>query len=923
MKKRIISALLATICALSSLSSVYAVYDTEYDPTNDPDAVKGNLIRLGEEWDWGTGSDDSNGETTIAQKYTDALEKLRAINVANGSSWQEFESGDKMTRAQFLSLAMKMIGAGEYTTDKNYFYDVDNASEFLPLISYAAEMGYITVGNGLFRPDSEITYIEASVILLRVLGLGEVADNNGGWTKGYIKMAGETDITDDVRIGDYTAAASKGDLYLMLVNTLESGYCGEMSGVKDGYIKYTYGKNLLEKYYDIASDRGVVKSVGGTGTLSYKDDDKIVIGTRELTGDYDKFIDLFGYNVDYWYRQDDSELIYAAPYKNSNNVLYISAYDIKSGSDSVYEYYNEKEKVKKVKIADNATFIYNGKLATTDIANLYKPEMGYVKFISCDGDDNYDYVVIESYKDLVISVVDTEGEKIYGLYDETPGTKEWISYDPDQYERFSLLKENGQEAVPGIAKKYEVISVRKSADGKYLDAVLSQQSVTGKIDKINTEDERTYIEINGKEYLLTKSCENACTNYLKLGASVTIKLNTFGYVAAITTGNTERGIYGYVISEKYMDDDEKTRVHLVNEFDEQVKLYTADKCIIDGKQYKAGKAINVALSTALMTGKVILYKLNEETDEIVNIDTVLVGVDENKDASLGVIYETNSANDNTKVTFKPGGNFGEKFCYDANNTIVFTVYNGNDLPDTRKYRARTVSVLKNDTSYHLKAYSAAKSFTADAVVVSMDVNTTVKTTNKELKVVTGIQQMYDDKEDEISYGIVLTNGSDTQTVMIPIKDYQEFGYDIGKGDIVTVDVEDGRVMERAIVVEYDASTGTFNTDLSSQSGTYIYSEYKIVMGYVYEVRDKVIMIYGTNGKDKSGLTTFNSQSADSIVLGPTSFKIVRMRDGEITMNSSSADEIRSYLDAGMNCSRVAVTLNYRQPKIMYIIDYDE
>ena len=924
MKKRIISLAIATACTLTSMTA-FASAPGGYDYSN---AIMDNFSLLGEEYDWG---ETDNTEVSIKEEYTRALDKLTAIGVAGDESFLALADDAKMTRAQFVALAVRCTGIESYQSDKEYFFDVDKNSEYAPYIAYATERGYISGDGGLFRPDSNITYLEASAILIKILGQSVVADLNGGWPSGYTSMAKEAGITDDVKISDFNDTALKGDLYIMLVNALESDYCADITGASENGLKYKNGTPMLEKYFGIYQGSGVMTVVGNSGSISEGSDDRVIINDVEYIGEYYDYIRLLGYNVNFWYTKD-YEMVYAEPKGNRNETLLLSADDVVGLNGNKYEYKSEDHlKSKYATIASEAVVIYNGRLASSSTPDLYSPEMGYVKLISNDGDTTYEYVIIESYKDYVIGTVNTEKKIIYNDYANADGVKETFNFDEEDKSKITFVSTDGKEIVPRLMGKNDVVSVKASADGKYVEAIYSSESVSGAISKIDKERGKTVLVIDDKRYTLTNDCSTHYADAIKLGENVTVKLDCFGYGAAVILTSVSDSGYAYLISAVYEPNEERCFVKMVTAEDHYVTLETADKCVIDGKVQKNAEKIYDAIIAGIAVGPVVTYKLDSESGKITNIDTPFVSDKESADSSVGVICDSAVATDNDSVDngtlkFKASGNFQDKV-YLTSDTAVFTVYDDSSLaeplPIYKKYRARKMSTLGNDKEWKVVAYANSKTFVADAVIITRVVNAELSVGSHELYAVIDCTEIWDENKEEIAYEIVMSNGTQ-RTVLVSKDEWEDNSYDVTKGDLIRCDTEDGYVAEKALVVEYDASEGQFSSASYSDAGKgWEGDEYKLLPGFVYEVRDNLYSMYATKSNDKTPLATFDYNSKYSHIMKPSSVVVVKKRGDSITVTSGSTKDMRGYLDCGNDCSRVAQYMTWYQHSTAYILDYED
>ena len=126
------------------------------------------------------------GETENIHK-TEVLGLLNALEIVD---WNEGELNQSVLRGEFSKLACK-IGGYEQTVDESViFSDVANDNEYAGYIKTLVNIGAVTGDvNGMFLPDGEITLLESTAILVKILGYSIQAEARGGWPNGYYSIA--------------------------------------------------------------------------------------------------------------------------------------------------------------------------------------------------------------------------------------------------------------------------------------------------------------------------------------------------------------------------------------------------------------------------------------------------------------------------------------------------------------------------------------------------------------------------------------------------------------------------------------------------------------------------------------------------------------------------------------------------------------
>ncbi len=100
--------------------------------------------------------------------YYEAVMTLASYKVLNGVGASLFAPNDYITRAEFVTMLVRIYGVTETTSN---FSDVPAGSWFESFVATAADRGWVQGdGDGTFRPNDSITRAEAVVIMNRVLG---------------------------------------------------------------------------------------------------------------------------------------------------------------------------------------------------------------------------------------------------------------------------------------------------------------------------------------------------------------------------------------------------------------------------------------------------------------------------------------------------------------------------------------------------------------------------------------------------------------------------------------------------------------------------------------------------------------------------------------------------------------------------------
>lgn len=161
------------------------------------------------------------------------IETATAEGLFQGRSDGKFGLGEKMSRAAFVTVLMRMFAWEEVTPEKGSFDDnQDKDAWYYTAVETAYKNGAVTRLEKNFRPTDPITREEMAVMLVRALGYGTLAGRaqelgcpfkDVKTNAGYITLAYQLGIT-----GGYTETAFGPDDYAsreqtaaMLVRTLQ------------------------------------------------------------------------------------------------------------------------------------------------------------------------------------------------------------------------------------------------------------------------------------------------------------------------------------------------------------------------------------------------------------------------------------------------------------------------------------------------------------------------------------------------------------------------------------------------------------------------------------------------------------------------------------------------------------------------------
>ena len=333
------------------------------------------------------------------------------------------------------------------------FKDVEATRWSAGYIGIAAGQGLIKgYPDGTFKPANQVSYAEAITMLVRALGYKDEF-LSGQWPANYLAKAGEKEITKKVKFGDAYGFANRGDVAIMVNNTLDAKV------VK--VVEYTAGQiKYEEKDVTLLEDKLNIEKLEDVRVLANKRiDDGLLedeVRIREYDGkkrdDYtDKEYDfvenvnpelVLGEEVNV-YLNDDDEVIYLE----------------KEGSDKVYFDYVQKvigkdgkvEKLDLVVADDDFEFDKNAAIYYLD-GDKYKEETPDKDNKTIDlGKDIFEgkvgKFVLRNRKIIYAEVMDmNEAYPWMIVFENKDGMLKGICEDDDEFE-LDLTKDGNYDGV--------------------------------------------------------------------------------------------------------------------------------------------------------------------------------------------------------------------------------------------------------------------------------------------------------------------------------------------------------------------------------------------------------------------------------------------------------------------------------------------
>lgn len=207
------------------------------------------------------------------------IQKAGEIGFMSGMGDGTFGLGQNVTRAQFVSMLVRMFGWG--ASEGTGFSDVAPGDWYYSDVLTASDMGVLDTTEAYFRPNDNITREEMAVMIIKALGYGELAEEiaNDGVpfsdvteNKGYISLAYEFGIISGRggSIFDPNGTALREDAAAMMVRCYDK---------YNSYVDFVHGFYAFSSYSqkDMASKMDTVSF--GWSRMEYSDEDGVVVNT--------------------------------------------------------------------------------------------------------------------------------------------------------------------------------------------------------------------------------------------------------------------------------------------------------------------------------------------------------------------------------------------------------------------------------------------------------------------------------------------------------------------------------------------------------------------------------------------------------------------------------------------------------------------
>lgn len=642
--------------------------------------------------------------------YLEAVTMLSKLGIINGYEDGTFLPDNTITRAEaakVLVCALNAEDSAKGMADQELFTDVPKTHWAAGYVNYAANFGIIAGrGNGIFDPESPVSYEEIVKMVVAMLGYTPVANIKGGYPTGYLYVANSVAKITKGATGTTGDAAKRWVVARLVFNSLETKIMEpeKWSASDPEYIKGD--DTLLKDYLEVTKVEGVITDTFlAKADFQDKEDQDVDLLISTIDGKTKRALendnisynsmpgdtytvdangtyaeDYLGYTVVAYVKDFDEGsdvLVAVAPKANKNTTLDVAFDDFEKdtvdNSNSKYiefEYYAnvDDEDTTKGKISkkNDDFYVYqNGKKdsslnSDTAIVNFikqfstdYDAEEGYIRFVDNDGDNYADYLFVETINDEY--VVDSITAKTFKIDDKI--NSKTITLDPTDDEKYVNFYRDGVQVEFSSIKEGDTLSVayNKSTlkNSNVVSVYISSEKAEGYVSTASAT--KNEYKIDGTVY--AKSSKY--TEDIRRGDEGTFYLNYKGRVAYKEAQTSKDGNYAFLLSVNTDDDfaDGKSfTLRFMNEKGEWVDAKLYEKLAIydeGGKQVAKYKDMD-----ALEAG------IEANTSNWLAVNAGELELDGAK-AQRIFKYTLNSNGDITKITLPKNGLNEDKFTYEA------------------------------------------------------------------------------------------------------------------------------------------------------------------------------------------------------------------------------------------------------------------
>jgi len=442
-----------------------------------------------------------------------------------------------------------------------------------------------------------------------------MAEQNGGYPMGYIKMANREKLTAGGISPDEFLC--RGDMAYLLEKAIRADYLEGTVYTNDGYTDYERQKGILRRTQNIYSGLGKVEGTDTT-LLTLSDSH---LGTLEVMIDNEVYnagntnaYSMLGFDVEYWYeiKNDQRVLCAIIPDINTDIITLSTAKDdIIEISDKEITFVREGEiKEETIKSDSETAITYNGVAIEESVTKTLDSVSDYKGFITIvQNGDKSKTIAFEEYIDLKVESLNTaEGVVKFSQYPTE------LNIDGKK-NNVIITRSNGNVGKISDIEIGEIITayISKNTGKKVIRIFKNDNSISGKITSYDGE----YYYINNERYVFSNQYKDS----KEIGIEKTYGINIYGNIidAKPISGVPQVGLYfGYAAISKVFSGTINIKIM---DTSGKVNIYPlAEKVIIDGNKMTDFSQIEEGYDTWIGLDEIekettpVRYKLNTKNE---------------------------------------------------------------------------------------------------------------------------------------------------------------------------------------------------------------------------------------------------------------------------------------------------------------------
>lgn len=772
----------------------------------------------------------SQGSVMAASAYEDALFDMAALGIFVPDENGGFRETDPLTRAEFATAILRVIGYSEIISDgaAQQFKDVDKDAWYYNAVQAIYQLGIMAGdGNGNFRPQNHVTMREAVKTAVVILGYGNEAEKQGGWPDGYLTLGTKLRLLEGMKSGD---VFTRGDLAVLLHNTIDTEVLSKKYG-KDEYFRdgNTYRYMLMnirgEKIYNY---EGVVTATPYSYTvfpINDLQDNEIVIDNIRFNMGSTNADEYLGMHVEIYAQETQEGVLKILSIRptNRNEIVTVDFTDISGCSDSEATYMENGKKTT-VKFEDAPVVLYNGMPIEFDRNEIIRDAAGQVKFIDCDRNNRADYIFIEAYENLLVQRVSEKVIVPYNGFTVNENKTLFVDLEDDN-KKYKFYDAQGNEITFADIAPEQLLSVYADRNNTRYRIYVSDETVEGKITEV---DEDTIV-VNNQSYgtyaqtVFDANLGDVAIVHLDyLGKAAYLELpkeeKLYGYTLYADRSASRNGLVTLLVSKNVsftadVDAEDKDNVTstpvLICENESITDYYLAPKVRVNGKTWEKSEVIEL-----LQTPQPVKFVINAD-GQLREIETLDMYAGSHTRKLQYNVYDKTFA----------GNAFIDGFALDDNSQIICIPEVVGSEDD---YLVRTrVDINGNTVGYLVQAYDydpITKKAGLVVITKSMDSELVMSAnpTSSPACMVKNVRTVCDEENGDYYSLTLIEAGKEVVYNTIEIKPGTEVFATLRKGDLISYYMNDSDLIENVLILH---SFADGDSTYQIQHAVYDYVEY--------------------------------------------------------------------------------------------------